>query len=209
MANSTFPARGCGSYNDSTVTHAYDRLEELGYVTVERHKRAKDGGPGRGKTNKLHPSFMLIDNVAVSQPISNDSDEIKRCEPRHKTLRATSQNVAGPQHDSMKVIKRNERRASLASPPDGGSRSAASTPSKKDSRQEDGERLNDGAQRATAEEVREIVKRLRVPLETPEAGKHKKRVAASNQLSRTDRPAFWLKEMGRCCSSRTRGRERW
>ena len=155
-------------YNDSTVSHAYDRLEELGYATIERHKRGK-GGPGRGKTNKLHPSFMALNNVAVAQPISSDGDEIKRCEPRDKTLRATSENVAGPQHDSMKVIKPNEARASLASPPDGGSRSSLLIASKKDCLQDDGERLDDGEPLVKPEEVRKIMRDFRASLKATEA----------------------------------------
>jgi len=150
-------------YNDSTVSHAYDRLEQLGYVTIERHKRGK-GGPGRGKTNKVHPSFVALNNVAVSQPISGDGDEIKRCEPRDKTLRATLENVAGPQHDSMKEIKTNEARTSRASPPEGGSRRALSKPRKKDSRQGGGEPRDVGAQHTEVDEKLAAAKHRREPL---------------------------------------------
>ncbi len=73
-------------YNDSTVSHAYDRLEELGYITIERHK-------GRGRTNKLRPLFMALENVAAPQRISDGADNIKRCEPRQKTLRGRNKTL--------------------------------------------------------------------------------------------------------------------
>jgi len=183
-------------YNDSTVSHAYDRLEQLGYVTIERHKRGK-GGPGRGKTNKVHPSFVALNNVAVSQPFSGDGDEIKRCEPRDKTLRATLENVAGPQHDSMKEIKTNEARTSRASPPEGGSRRALSKPRKKDSRQEDGERLDDGEPPVTPEEVRKIMRDFRASLKATEEDEETTCAATSTKsaerLSRQE--ANWQREV--------------
>ena len=191
-------------YNGSTVSYAYESLSELGYGTIWACKKK-----GRGNSNWFCPSFMDGETVVPAQRIVREIKPRNRCEPRAKPLRATLETVAPVQQDSMKEIKPNESRASLASPPKGGERRALSKPRKKDSRQENGERLDDVAPIVTPEEVREVMKSFRASLKATEEGEETT-VVASMTTARRRQEANWQREVAAVAQQAARrGNGKW
>ena len=123
----------------STVTRALNRLEARGYFAIRRDK-------GRGRTNHYYPAFDAVcasyeEKGAPMPPINESEGEApEKGAPAHIKGRIGAHKRAhGCAPTPFKTPFKNSvsGHASLASPPEGGSRSAPSTPSKQDYLQEE------------------------------------------------------------------------
>ncbi len=149
-----WPSASTMATETSTSVRAVRR--SIRWLTVPGGYFTKTKGGGRGHSNQYTPN---LERVTAESPINEERVTqlaVKGDTAGHKRVTAVSP-------DSLEEPKEETLRASLASPPDGGERSAAWKISK-NSRQEGGERRDVGAQHTEVDEKLTAAKHRREPL---------------------------------------------
>ena len=178
----------------------------IGWLTGSGGYFTKTKGGGRGHSNQYSPN---LERVTAESPINGE--RVTSLAVKGDTAGRKRVTLVSP--DSLEESKEEslEDRASLASPPEGGSRSALSKPRKQDSRQGSGERLDDGEPPVTPEEVRKIMRGFRASLKATEEGEETTSMPSAKSAERLARQeANWQREVAAVAQhAARRGNGKW